>query len=424
MLNGTVLTAADATPPEGWRPSDPAYRRTTFALFLAGVATFALAYAPQPLLPVLRDEFSVTPAMATLSLSATTVTLGLALLFFGPLSDAVGRVRLMQVTMLVAALIGVAPAFATSWEQVLVLRAALGVALAGLPAVATAYLREEVHHDWATSATGLYIGGTAIGGMAGRLLSGALADLLDWRWALGGIGALALAIAVALQFLLPPPRRFRPSELRPALLADNARRMVLDRGLMSLYLMGFALMGAFVAIFNAMAFRLAAPPFLLSVGVAGLVFVVNGLGSVTSPLGGRLATRYGARAVVPVALAVDLAGIALTLVDTLWAIALGLALVTSGFFAAHGVVSAWVTARASRKGPGTAMAGSLYLAFYYFGSSVMGALAGTTWSAGGWLAVAALCGGLIGFALLLAVGMRRVPEIAHPSFDVPPATAA
>lgn len=418
------MSGTDADGAAGWRPSDPTYRRITLALFLAGVATFALAYAPQPLLPVLRAEFAITPAVATLSLSTTTVGLGLALLFFGPLSDAVGRVRLMQATLLVAALIGIAAAFVDSWTTMLVLRAAEGIAIAGLPAVATAYLREEVHRDHALGATGLYIGGTAIGGMAGRLLSGFLADVLDWRWALGGIGVLALAIAGALRFLLPPSRRFRPSPLHPAQLTANARRMVLDRGLVALYLVGFLLMGSFVAVFNGMAFRLAAPPFLLSVGVAGLVFVVNGLGSITSPLAGRLAARFGSRAVVPFGVLVNLAGIALTLVDTLWAIMAGLALVTSGFFAAHGVTSAWVTARAARKGPGTAMAGSLYLAAYYFGSSVMGALAGSAWSWGHWPAVAGLCGALLGLALALALGMRRVPEIAPPDFaEPPPATA-
>lgn len=408
----------------GWTPRDPTYRRITLALFLAGVATFALAYAPQPLLPVLQEEFAISPAAATLSLSTTTVGLGLALLFLGPLSDAVGRVRLMQATLLVAALIGIAAAFVDSWDHMLVLRAAEGVAIAGLPAVAAAYLREEVHPDHAMAATGLYIGGTAIGGMAGRLISGALADLLDWRWALGGVGVMALVIAVCLRFLLPPSRRFDPSPLHPAQLAENARRMVLDRGLLALYLIGFVTMGAFVAAFNGMAFRLAAPPFLLSVGVAGLIFVVNGLGSITSPLAGRLASRHGSRAVVPAALAVNLAGIALTLVDSLVAIVVGLALVTSGFFAAHGVTSAWVTARASRKGPGTAMAGSLYLASYYFGSSVMGAAAGSAWGVGRWPAVAALCAGLLALGVLLALGMRRVPEIRPPDFTPPPPATA
>lgn len=408
----------------GWTPRDPTYHRITVALFLAGVATFALAYAPQPLLPVLRREFAITPASATLSLSTTTVTLGIALLFFGPLSDAVGRVRLMQITLFVAAVIGIGAGFVQTWDQMLVLRAAQGFAIAGLPAVAAAYLREEIARDFATGATGLYIGGTAIGGMSGRLISGFLADVLDWRWAMGGIGVMALAIAVVLWFLLPASRRFAASPLHPSALTGNAGRMVLDRGLLALYLIGFTSMGAFVAVFNGMAFRLAAPPFGLSVGVAGLIFVVNGLGSVTSPLAGRLASRHGSRAIVPLGFMVNLVGIALTLIDSPWAIMAGLALVTSGFFAVHGVTSAWVSARASRKGPGVAMAGSLYLAFYYFGSSIMGAVAGSAWSWGHWPAVAGLCAVLLLAGVGCALFMRLVPTTRPPDYSGPPPATA
>jgi MFS family permease len=196
--------------PPGWAPGDPAYRRITLALFLAGLATFALVYCTQPLLPLLADAFDITPAASTLSLSVTTMAMGVALLVFGPLSDAVGRLALMRITLLIAALIAVASAFAPSWWLLLTLRATLGFAVAGLPAVATAYLREEIHPDWATSATGLYIGGTAIGGMSGRLITGLLAQDFGWRVALGGIGVMSVVIAIGLGVLLPSARRFHP----------------------------------------------------------------------------------------------------------------------------------------------------------------------------------------------------------------------
>ncbi|MBB1493437.1 MFS transporter [Propioniciclava sp. MC1595] len=84
---------------------------------------------------------------------------------FGPLSDAVGRLTLMRATLLVAALVAIGTAVAPSWGLLLALRAVLGFAVAGLPAVAAAYLREEVAPTWASAATGLYIGGTALGGI-------------------------------------------------------------------------------------------------------------------------------------------------------------------------------------------------------------------------------------------------------------------
>ncbi|QIK72714.1 MFS transporter [Propioniciclava coleopterorum] len=408
-----------SAPPPGWTPGEPAHRRITFALFLAGLATFALVYCTQPLLPLLADAFGVSPATSTLALSVTTISMGAALLVFGPLSDALGRLTLMRVTLLVAALIAVASAFAPTWGLLLLLRGALGFAVAGLPAVATAYLREEIHGDWATAATGLYIGGTAIGGMSGRLLTGLLAEAFGWQAALAGIAAMALAIAVALGVLLPPARRFVPTPLNRVELADNARRMLLDRGLLTLYALGFCAMGAFVAAFNGLSFRLVAPPFDLGVGVASLVFVTYLIGSFSSPWAGRLAARFGSRTVVPVALAIFAAGVALTLVDHLTAVVGGVGLITFGFFAAHGTTSGWVTARAASRGRGTGMAGSLYLAFYYTGSSVCGALAGQAWSMGRWPAVAALTGGLVLVAIALAVSMRRVPVVPARPYDQP-----
>ena len=68
--------------------------------------------------------------------------------------------------------------------------AGAGRRLAGLPAAATAYLREELHPDTYARAAGLYIGGTALGGMAGRLLTGAVAGAAGWRWALAAVALL------------------------------------------------------------------------------------------------------------------------------------------------------------------------------------------------------------------------------------------
>lgn len=408
-------------PPAGYEPADPAYRRVTAALFLAGMATFASIYSTQTLLPLLARDFRISPTTAALSVSVTTLCLGAALLVVGPLSDAVGRTRVMLASLLASGVACLATAFVTDWAHMLVLRAALGVVVAGLPAVATAYLREEVQHHWATAATGLYIGGTAIGGMAGRFVTGALASLADWGAALAGVGVLALGSAVAVWFLLPRSRRFVPTPLNPAALAANARRMVLDRGLLTLYALGFCLMGSFVAVFNALSFRLFAPPYALPPAAASLIYLTYAVGSFASTYAGRLASRRGSRAVEPWAIALVLAGIALTLAGPLPVLVAGVGLISIGFFAAHGVASAWVSARASRKGAGTGMAGGLYLFAYYLGSSLCGALAGAAWSAGGWPLVAALAASVAGIGLALSLSMRTVAVLPFPLEPQPPA---
>src|ERR1700759_3045937 len=173
---------------EGYRPGEPGYQRIAVALFAAGVATFALLYSTQALLPELARSFAISDAMSTLSVSLTTAGLGVMLLFIGPVSEVLGRTRLIHTSLLASAIIGLACAVAPNWDTLLALRLLQGVALAGLPAVATAYLREEMHPGGDARTAGLYVGGTALGGMSGRLITGGLADLAGWR---GGLAAVA-----------------------------------------------------------------------------------------------------------------------------------------------------------------------------------------------------------------------------------------
>lgn len=397
--------------PAGYRAGDREYVRIAVALFAAGVATFALLYSTQALLPELVTAFHVSAAQSTLSLSLTTIGLGAALLVAGPVSEVVGRTRLIHLSLVLSSVVALACAFAPTWPVLLALRFLQGVTLAGLPAVATAYLREELHPDTHARAAGLYIGGTALGGMTGRLVTGAVGDAAGWRWALGAISAVGLACTVVVLVLLPASRNFVAEPARPRHLARLARDAVADRALLALYAIGACSMGAFVAIYNAMGFRLTAAPFSLGLGVAGLVFLVYPIGTVSSIVAGRLADRFSRRAVVPIGCAITAAGVLVTLPNSLPVVILGLAVMTAGFFAVHGVASGWVPTRAHAGGVASGQAASLYLFAYYLGSSVFGSAAGRAWSAGGWGEVAVLALVLLGVSGLAGGYLRHTPSL-------------
>jgi len=177
-------------------------------------------------------------------------------------------------------------------------------------------------------------------------------------------------------------------------------------------------MGAFVGVYNVMGFRLTAAPFGLSVGTAGLVFLVYAIGTVSSAIAGRLAERFSRRAVVPIGCLITAAGVLLTLPGSLPCIVVGLAVMTAGFFVVHGVASSWVPVRAHAGGVASAQAASLYLFAYYLGSSVFGNLAGRAWSAGAWPAVVALSLSLVVISGLLAAWLRRTPALVTGVTDV------
>ncbi|MCW2537633.1 MAG: Major facilitator superfamily, partial [Modestobacter sp.] len=376
---------------EGHRAGEPALRRAATAVFLAGLAVFATLYAPQALLPELSRAFHVSPASSTLAVSISTGALAVGLLILGPLSDRRGRTAILHASLTAAAVLAVLLALTPAWWVLLVLRALQGFALAGLPAVAVAYLREELHPSVSSRAIGLYVSGTAIGGLAGRLLTGVLTELGGWRTALAGTAALAVACAVAVRVLLPPSRRFTRVPREGRLLRQLAAGFT-DPALLALYGVAALLMGGFVAVYNAGTFRLESAPYSLTPALAGLVFLAYLPGSAGSPTAGWLADRLGRRLVVPLAVAVMGAGIALTLPGPLWCVVLGMCVLTVGFFAAHGVASGWVAVRAQLGGRAVGQAASLYSFWYYVGSSVGGTLAGRAWQDAGWPDVAVLAG--------------------------------
>jgi YNFM family putative membrane transporter len=409
--DGDVRRGAGTSDGAGYRVGEAGYRRVVVALFAAGVATFALLYSTQALLPELATAFGVSAAASTLSLSLSTAGLAAALLLAGPLSEVVGRTRLIHASVTASGVVALACALAPGWHVLLALRLLQGVTLAGLPAVATAYLREELHPDTHARAAGLYIGGTALGGMSGRLVTGLVADAAGWRWALAAAAVVGLGCAVVVRLLLPASRHFVPAPARVDALVAMTRRALSEPGLLALYAVGALSMGAFVAVYNATGFRLTSAPYALSLGAAGLVFLVYPVGSVSSAVAGRLADRFGRRDVVPVGCLVTAAGVLLTLASPLPLVVLGLAVMTGGFFVVHGVASGWVPTRAHAGGVAAGQAASLYLFAYYVGSSVFGSAAGRAWSAGGWNAVVVLALVLVGLTGLIVLWLRRTPSL-------------
>ncbi|MEG3113352.1 MFS transporter [Pantoea sp. T14] len=384
----------------GWiERGTPQFMRVTLALFSAGLATFALLYCVQPILPVLSQQFGVSPAASSISLSISTGLMALGLLVTGPLSDAIGRKPVMVTALMLAAICTLISATMTSWHGILLMRALIGLSLSGVAAVGMTYLSEEIHPRMVAFSMGLYISGNSIGGMSGRLISGVLTDFYSWRIAIAVIGCFALASAVMFWKILPASRHFRPASLRPRSLIINFRLHWRDQGLPLLFAEGFLLMGAFVTLFNYIGYRLLGAPWHLSQAVVGLLSVVYLTGSWSSPKAGALTSKLGRGPVMFGATAIMLTGLLITAFSSVWVILIGMMLFTAGFFAAHSVASGWIGPRARRaKG----QASSLYLFSYYLGSSVAGTLGGLFWHRYGWTGITLFITVLLLLALLVA----------------------
>ncbi|WP_228979808.1 MFS transporter [Streptomyces sp. DH12] len=376
-------------------PGRPGHRRMSLALFAAGVATFALLYSTQALLPAVSADFGVSASAASWTVSAATGALALCVLPLSALSERFGRRALMTGSLAVASVVGLLVPFAPGLEWLVALRAVQGAALAGVPASAMAYLAEEVRPKALVGAIGLFVAGNSVGGMSGRIVTGWAAQLWGWRAGLAAVGVLAVGCAVAYRLLLPRARHFRPGTLDPRALARTVRTHLSDPLLLRLYAIGGLFMTVFGAVYTVIGYRLVEAPFSLPQGVVGSVFLVYLVGTASSAAAGRLVGRMGRRGALYLAVATTAAGLLLSLSASLAAVLGGLVLITAGFFAGHAVASSSVSRAATT---GRAQASALYQSAYYLGSSLGGTLGAVAYHRGGW-------GGTVLLGLVAVLGV-------------------
>ncbi|HYN73626.1 MAG TPA: MFS transporter, partial [Nakamurella sp.] len=276
----------------------------------------------------------------------------------------------------VAAVAGAALPLAPSFEVLLVLRAVAGLALGALPALAIAHLVARAPAGRVAGIGGLYIAGTTLGGLSGRVITGAVGGVAGWRWAVATTSVLVAAAVVVFVILLPADER--PAR-RPA--RGRIRAAMADPTVWVFYAQAFLLMGGFVTVYNLLAFRLLDDPYRLPASVVSLLFLTYLVGTVGSSGVGRLVGRWGRRAVLIAAGFGMAVGVAVTLAAPLWLVLLGLVIATFCFFVAHAIAAAW----AGQQVPAArSQASALYSLAYYAGSSLLGFAGAVVFDGSGW----------------------------------------
>lgn len=361
------------------------YKKSGLALFLMGFASFSLVYCVQPLFIELSKTFQISAGTSTFALSLTTGFLAFSIVLSGAFSQALGRKGLMFFSMLFAAILNVLCAVISNWHLLLISRAMEGFILGGVPAVAKAWIAEEVHLSSLSKTMGLYVAGTAFGGMMGRVGMGLLTEYFSWRISMSILGLICALCAITFYMLLPASKHFVVK--REFNLKSHGKIWWMHLKTPSLtiaYAIGFLIMSIFVTLFNYMTFRLAAAPYFLSQTQISLIFLSYSFGIISSSLAGHLATQFGRMPMMCIGLLVMLMGALCTLSMGLFTIIVGIALVTTGFFIVHAIASSNVSTYVKvHQGHAT----SLYLLFGYLGASVMGSFGGVFWQHSGWSGV-------------------------------------
>ncbi|MFD4931315.1 MFS transporter [Peribacillus butanolivorans] len=388
-------------------PAGKSFRKTILALFLGSFVTFADLYSTQPVIPVFAKQFGVSPAVASLTLSFATGTLAICLLLVSFFSENIDRKKIMGTALTLSALLSICVSFIQDDLYILIaIRAVQGAVLAGFPAIAMAYISEEFHPKSLGYVMGIYVSGSSIGGLAGRLIVGVLTDHFSWNIAIGSLGALSLIISLAFWWMLPPSQHVVRNKISLSRIKNSLINNLRNTRLVLLFGMAFLLMGSFVTVYNFVGIPLMGPPYHLSQTLIGFIFIIYLVGTFSSTWMGKLADQFSRRHVLLSGIAIMLMGALLTLLGPLLLKIMGLALFTFGFFGAHSIASSWVgrLAKKSEK----AQASSLYLLFYYAGSSVVGASGGLFLMKFGWSGVISAVSILIILAAVCAMMVEKV----------------
>lgn len=399
-------------------------------LFFAPAFIFANMYTTQAILPELSKAFSISAPTAGLTVSVLVLAVAFGSLFYGPLSDRVGRKPVMVgVSFLViipTLLCGLAPTFA----MLVTFRALQGLLMPGLTSVAISYVNEEFAGKIRGLAMGIYVSGLTLGGLFARGGSAVLVSLYDWRIAMLAFAFPTLIAALIMWRFLPETnsRKVRDVGARvaetnqkvrvravatdaraginpaPTFSMDNTfvRQTLRDMGLhlrnrrlVGAFIIGFSSFFAFIGIFTYLPYYLTGPTFRLPTIALGLVYLLW-LTGVFSPAAGAIAARTGSRRAIAFTMGLGAIGLLITLLPVLPVVMFGLGLLTIGMFSTVPAVNLYLGEQAmTAKGT----AASMYLSLYYFGGSIGAVLPGFALLWAGWHGVVFLCLGMVAIAL-------------------------
>lgn len=382
-----------------------AERNSLLVMALAGFASMVSMRMCDPMLVVLGREFQVPTGEASSVVSAFAVAYGVMQLFYGPLGDRFGKLRVISLAALACAIFSIITSMAPSLTSLVVMRAFMGGAAAGIIPLTLAWIGDQVAYDRRQETLARLMGATVSGMMVGLWFGGFAAENLGWRNAFVVVSA---CFATASVFLLRKVRSMpAPAPSTTGFMGAFANTFELGRNRRVQQVLSATIVEG-ALIFGAMAFipTHLHQQFDMSVVFAGTVMMLYGVGGL---IYSQLARRWlgwlgGERGLVRTGASLIVLGLS----TLAWAQQqvlgmLGCFFTGFGFYMLHNTLQTQATQMAPHA-RGTAV--TLFACVLFFGQSA-GVLAMSFGVDRGWLPYAfSLCA--LGVAFLGAFVYRLV----------------
>ncbi|MCM3744453.1 MFS transporter [Sporosarcina luteola] len=371
---------------DGYTVRDIQFWKIVIGLGSASIFIFAAMYSMQPLLPLFTKEFGISVSYASTAMSMTTIGLIVGLIVLGFFSDRNGRNVYIYLSLIGSVIPFLIIANTDSFLLIVILRFVQGFALAGVPAAALAYISEEIHKQFTSVATALYISSNGLGGMIGRFMTGFIAEQASWQMSLYILSIFGTVLVIILLLTLPKSRNFVQSDTTFAKDIKGIVFHIKNPALLIVFGLGIVLQLSFTGVWTYLPFHLIDPPYSLSLETISYLYLAYGFGVVGAPLAGWVSGKFGLRNVRLAGVVLLVIGIGMTAISSLTMIIIGLCVICLGFFTAHSLTAASVSKEATHhKGS----AASLYLVSYYIGVAMGSTLLSPLYETIGWVGLIA-----------------------------------
>ncbi|MED1567520.1 MFS transporter [Bacillus paramycoides] len=300
--------------------------------FFVGLDSLLVA----PLLPTITETMSIPDGRGGLLITIYALFYGITAPLFGPMSDKVGRKRMIVIGFVIFSVSTFCTGIAKSFEVLLIFRGLTGLSGAMVMPSIFALVGDKVTYESRGKALGMIMGAMVGSTVIGVPIGAFLSEIGNWQWTFYSIGIVTLFIALLVNQLLEnekPRNEVRVSATKAMI---TSLKMAIVNvpvlfALLATFLWTIGLHGMFsyIGVYYGENFG-------LSVGEIGMVIFLAGVGSVAGNiLGGKLADKIGKRNVVSIAsivvsisvmifsLSIDNLGIAIV-VHIIWSLFIGL----------------------------------------------------------------------------------------------------
>lgn len=376
-----------------------------YIIIFTTVMTFSSLYAPQPIQPLIAQEFNITMEQASLLTTICMVPLAIAPVFYGYVLEAVCAKTVLIVSLGFLGFCQFLFFFSNDFYLLLIIRFFEGCAI---PAVLTGlmtYISATSQKADIQKNLAVYISATIFGGFAGRFFSGLISHYAGWRAMFFILGISLLSSSFYMKYL--PRNKAQLTKIK----LSAAKDILSSRLYFSVYLLIFFMFFMFAAVLNYIPFRLRelnpkSSGMLIGVMytgyIMGIVVAIN-IMKIIRVMRTELNTIFAGLTLLAIALVFFIS-------QNIAVMFIGMFVFCSSMFMAHTTATGYVNKLADRyKG----VTNGLYVAFYYAGGALGSVVPGFIYEKAGWNVFLLVLGVCMVTAIIIARSLlinKEVPE--------------